>query len=400
MNGEVVVKRGFRSRFWQLIFICSLCLPLLGGLGLAQREYPGNGNPKPKPNPPPNPKPKPNNGNGKPKPKPRPDGSEPRPAPQVNCKNEPRSIPVTINVPAEPYTFETALIDEKGEVTKEPGQAKLYKEALTPELNLDMVEIPGGVFCLGTPDEEDTEGNESPRLVARVAGFFMGRTEVNQAQWKAVAALPKVKIDLAENPSQNKGDTLPVENVSWEEAVEFCARLSRKTGRIYRLPSETEWEYACKAGRITTFGFGATLSSTVENYESNLPYGEEPPVPPRKKPVPVGTLVPNPFGLNDMHGNVREWCLDEYCKRFTSLHAVGAPTRNLRKPEDRLQHVIRGGSWAVSPNNSRSSGRDHDLQTSKNQLLGFRVVLSEKAYGAEEPVEPVDDGNDGAGKTR
>lgn len=384
---EGFVKRRF-SGFGFRVFLCAIGIPLVWVTVLAQRDY--TGNPKPKPNPPsnPNPKPKPNNGNGKPKPKPRPDGGEPRPVPQVNCKNEPRSIPVTIKVPTEPFTFETALIDEKGEVTREPGEAKLFRETLTDTLNLEMVEIPGGVFCLGTPDEEDTEGNESPRLVARVAGFFMGRTEVNQAQWKAVAALPKVRIDLSENPSQNKGDTLPVENVSWEEAVEFCARLSRKTGRIYRLPSETEWEYACKAGRLTTFGFGATLSSTVENYESNLPYGEEPPVQPRKKPVPVGTLVPNPFGLYDMHGNVREWCLDEYCKRFTGLHAAGAPTRNLRKPEDRLQHVIRGGSWAVSPNNSRSSGRDHDLQTAKNQLLGFRVVLSEKAFGENEPADP------------
>jgi formylglycine-generating enzyme required for sulfatase activity len=373
-------------------------LPLSGATAFGQRDYTGSGKPKPKPNtnPPTTPKPKPNT--GKPKPRPRPDGGNPRPAQQINCKNEPKTIPVTFEVPVEPFTFETALIDEKGTVTREPGQARVYREKLDGDQVLEMVEVPGGIFCLGTPDEEDSEGNESPRLNARVPGFFMGKYEVTQAQWKFVSGLPKVKIDLPENPSNFKDPQLPVDSVTWEEAVEFCARLSRKTGRIYRLPSETEWEYASLGGRTGPFGFGLALSSTVENYDSNLPLAEEPPVPPRKKPLPVGSLIPNPYGLFDMQGNVREWCLDEYCKRFTSLHAAGAPTRNLRRPEDRLQHVIRGGSWATSAYGSRSQSRDHDLQTGKNQVLGFRVVLSDKAYGAEEPVEQVDDGNDGGEK--
>lgn len=375
------------SFFGKIIIGLTLC-HVLGGLPvLAQRDYTGSGKPKPVPTAPKPTPPKPT-----PKPKPKPTGSKPKPAVSGNCKNEPRVLPPAQTLPTEAFTFETAMVDEMGVVTREPAQGKLYRETLADGVTLELVEVAGGSFCLGTVAEEDSNDNESPRIAARVPGFYCGRFEVTQAQWKAVAAYPKVKIDLPANPSEIKGDTLPVDNVSWDESVEFCARLSRKTGRIYRLPSETEWEYACRAGRTTPFGFGMTLSQTVENYDSSLPFGDEPTVPAFKRAIPVGSGLPNPFGLSDMHGNVREWCLDEYCKHFTGSHAVGAPTRNLRLAEDRLQHVIRGGSWAVSPNICRAAVRDHDLFSAKNSLLGFRVVVSDRAYGADDPGE--DDGGD------
>jgi formylglycine-generating enzyme required for sulfatase activity len=115
-----------------------------------------------------------------------------------------------------------------------------------------MVAIPGGQFLMGSPENEPERSNdESPQHTVTIQPFYMGKFPVTQAQWKAVAALPKVKIDLNPDPSYFKGANRPVENVSWDDAIEFCARLSNKTGKPYRLPSEAEWEYAARAGTTT-----------------------------------------------------------------------------------------------------------------------------------------------------
>jgi formylglycine-generating enzyme required for sulfatase activity len=158
-----------------------------------------------------------------------------------------------------------------------------------------------------------------------VGSFYIGKFEVTQRQWRAVALMPKVNRDLNTNPSQFAGDDLPVEQVSWDDAMEFCARLSRATGRSYRLPSEAEWEYACRAGTTTAFSFGETITAGVENYNGNYPWRDAVKGAYREKTVAVGSLgVPNGFGLYDMHGNVGEWCMDNWHENYSGAPGDGS----------------------------------------------------------------------------
>jgi len=143
-------------------------------------------------------------------------------------------------------------------------------EHLGNGITLEMVAIPGGTFLMGSPEsEKDRSSNESPQHRVTVKPFFMGKFTITQAQWQAVAALPKLKTDLNANPSHFKGANRPVEKVSWYDAEEFCARLSRKTSKAYRLPSEAEWEYACRSETTTPFHFGETLTPQIANYGNN-----------------------------------------------------------------------------------------------------------------------------------
>ncbi|GET44378.1 hypothetical protein MiSe_92050 [Microseira wollei NIES-4236] len=170
-----------------------------------------------------------------------------------------------------------------------------------------MVFVPNGTFQMGSPNTEQGRGNdEGPQRRVTVASFCMGKYAVTQAQWEAVAALPQINLSLNPNPSGFKGANRPVENVSWNSAMEFCARLAKKTGRAYRLPSEAEWEYACRAGNTTPFYFGETITTDLVNYNGNSTYGNAPKGIYRKQTTDVGSFLPNPFGLYDMHGNVWE----------------------------------------------------------------------------------------------
>lgn len=140
--------------------------------------------------------------------------------------------------------------------------------------------------------------------------FYLGQHPVTQAQWRAVAHLPPVNLELNPDPAHFKGEHRPVEQVSWYEAVEFCHRLSQHTGKLYRLPSEAEWEYACRAGSTTPFYFGETITPELANYNGNYSYGPGPKGEYRAQATPVGSFGVNPWGLADMHGNVFEWCQD------------------------------------------------------------------------------------------
>jgi formylglycine-generating enzyme required for sulfatase activity len=140
-----------------------------------------------------------------------------------------------------------------------------------------MVLIPGGSFLMGSPEAEpDRSDNEGPQHKVTVPPFFMGRYPITQAQWRAVAALPQIKREPRPDPSRFKGDNRPVEQVNWYDAVEFCARLSAHTGRAYRLPTEAEWEYACRAGTTTPFAVGETITTEVANYDGNYTYNNGP----------------------------------------------------------------------------------------------------------------------------
>jgi len=184
--------------------------------------------------------------------------------------------------------------------------AKYFAQEIVNGVTIDMVYVPGGEFLMGSlEDEEGRDESESPQHLVKVPAFLMGKYPVTQAQWRVVAGLPQENRGIEPNPSRFEGDNLPVELVSWLEVMEFCARLSRKTERDYRLPSEAEWEYACRAGTMTPFHFGSTISFEVASYRATSAYEQGSIRKNREETTPVGSFqVANNFGLYDMHGNV------------------------------------------------------------------------------------------------
>ena len=202
----------------------------------------------------------------------------------------------------------------------------------------------------------------------------MGKYPVTQAQWRAIASTAKIDIDLETDPSNFKGDDLPVERVSWYNAVEFCKRLSRETKREYRLPSEAEWEYACRAGTTTAFHFGETITGDLANYKATETYADEPKGEYWQKTTTVGYFqVAKDFGLYDMHGNVWEWCEDDYHYNYE-----GAPTDGSAwiSKDTNTTKILRGGSWFSPPHNCRSAYRIYSTPRGSNYYCGFRVVCS------------------------
>ncbi|MCI0484995.1 MAG: SUMF1/EgtB/PvdO family nonheme iron enzyme [Blastocatellia bacterium] len=240
-------------------------------------------------------------------------------------------------------------------------------------VGIEMVRVPAGRFTMGSPETEaDRQTDEGPRHEVTISqSFYMGKYEVTQLQWRAVATkLPKVKIDLPSDPSSFKGGDLPVERVSWEEAIEFCDRLSRATGKRYRLPTEAEWEYACRAGTTTPFAFGETITPDLVNYDGNYPYGSAAKGVYRQKTIAVGSLGRgNRFGLYDMHGNVWEWCIDWYSENYYSQSPSADPTG----PSTGSNRVSRGGSWFDNARFCRSADRGR-FAPGSHYYLGFRLV--------------------------
>jgi formylglycine-generating enzyme required for sulfatase activity len=270
--------------------------------------------------------------------------------------------------------FRVITVDEKGAITTvQDGHASAFEEDLSG-VPLRMISIPAGTFKMGSPSTEQNSPQEQPDHEVKVPGFLLGQTEVTQAQWRAVAGWPKVKLDINPDPSSFKGSTLPVVNVSWDEAEEYCQRLARKTGRAYRLPSEAEWEYACRAGTTTPFHIGATLSPEMANYDGNSPYGSGPKGRYLGRTAPVGQYkAANRFGLYDMHGNVWEWLGDIWHNSYR-----GAPTDGSawEAGEDPNYHVIRGGSWFNSADECRSASRNSAVKDGRYQRVGLRVALT------------------------
>ena len=260
-------------------------------------------------------------------------------------------------------------------IRRERKQAHYFVEKLGELLGLDMILIPAGTFLMGSPkDELDRNDNEGPQHDVRVSSFFMGRYPVTQAQWRFVAGLTQVNRELDLDPSNFKGDDHPVERVSWHDAVEFCDRLAKHTGRPYRLPTEAEWEYACRAGTQTPFYFGKTLTTELANYDGNYTYNDGSKGEYRETTTSVDHFgIANAFGLCDMHGNVREWCQDHWHGSYE-----GAPTDGsawLSKDEN-ASRVVRGGSWIDSPGSCRSAFRSSFTPDDRGNLIGFRVVCS------------------------
>ncbi|MEL7331058.1 MAG: formylglycine-generating enzyme family protein [Cyanobacteria bacterium J06560_2] len=275
------------------------------------------------------------------------------------------------------------LSDRYGAFTlgRQQGSNQYYKEAIAPEVEpLRMMLIPAGSFLMGSPaDELDRRDNEGPQHEVSLSQFFMSKYPVTQAQWQAAAALPEVNRELESNPSRFKGEQLPVERVSWYEAVEFCDRLTLHTNRQYRLPTEAEWEHACRAGTTTPFYFGESITTDLANYQGtdneslgwSGSYGDGPNGEYREKTTPVGQLdTPNAYGLCDMHGNVYEWCQDHWYDNYE-----GAPTDGSAWLTDNegAGRIIRGGSWLSIPELCRSAYRPYYYPVSRSHNLGFRV---------------------------
>jgi len=248
-------------------------------------------------------------------------------------------------------------------------------------VNLVMAEIPGGSFIMGSPEgEERSTDRERPQHQVTIQPFYMGKYPITQAQWQRVAQLPQVNRKLEPNPSRFKGGNRPVESVSWYDAVEFCARLASLTKRAYSLPSEAQWEYACRAGTKTPFHFGETLTTDLANYDGNFTYRSGPKGIYRKETTEVGSFgVANAFGLYDMHGNVCEYCLDDWHSNYE-----GAPTDgsawldgNDNLSQRKGSPVLRGGSWFYNPESCRSAYRllnFRAVRDTPNYNLGFRVA--------------------------
>jgi formylglycine-generating enzyme required for sulfatase activity len=356
----------------------------------------------------------------------------------VNISN-PFPIPQPSEPPLKTRTFEfiVATIERQSQrsrfelkkwvIKKEKRQAKGIVQKLAEGVELELMEIPGGTFTMGTKDEEierlvkkfGWEGfrSERPQHRVTVSSFYMGRYPITQAQWIAVASRTDLKVERYLNPDPSRfkdppkpslkseaSDSppfegprggsptrwdRPVEQVNWYDAVEFCARLSKLTGKEYRLPSEAEWEYACRAGTTTPFHFGETITGELANYDASRTYADEPKGEYRGQTTPVGQFPPNAFGLYDMHGNVWEWCLDPWHENYQGEPPRDGSVWDENNNDNRYQsllistkelltdkryRVLRGGSWYNSPDDRRSAYRSGLSPDLRSYDLGFRVA--------------------------
>lgn len=268
----------------------------------------------------------------------------------------------------------------------EDNEQQPIRIELLNSVSLDLVHIPAGRFLMGSlEDELDREASEGPHHQVTVSGCYIGVYPVTQAQWSAVAAMATVDISLSPDPSFCKGridevsqdGNRPVETVSWYEAVEFCNRITTAMNqseqyRNYRcrLPTEAEWEYACRAGSQTRYCSGAKITPEYVNHAEAV-----------GQTTPVGTYPSNAFGLFDMHGNVWEWCCDPWHGSYQGAPHDG---RVWEQGGSREYRVIRGGSWINDAKHCRSAYRNCLSPSDRSVHLGFRIVLVKDSF-------PIDD---------
>lgn len=258
--------------------------------------------------------------------------------------------------------FESVTVDARGEVVaRTRHSAEQFTEEIGRSVSLDMIIIPAGTFQMGSRQHEGNP-DEHPQHFVTIKSFMMGKFLVTQGQWKAIVGkLP---------PCRFKGASLPVERISWEDAQKFCKRLSKKTGRNYRLPSETQWEYACRAGTTTPFSFGETLTSDIANFNGEHIFKDEPRGLYFHSTSEGGKFPPNAFGLYDMHGNLMEWCADNWIDDYRMSLRDGSDYQMIDNP----YRVVRGGSWHDNPQLCRSAARIRVAQSDAEEYIGFRVV--------------------------
>jgi formylglycine-generating enzyme required for sulfatase activity len=245
------------------------------------------------------------------------------------------------------------------------AQPKDPPKNFTNGIGMKFVWIPPGSFVMGSPKEEkERQDNETQHKVTLTKGFCMGVYTVTQEEWRAV---------MRNNPSHFRGEkNLPVDNVSWDDCQEFLEKLREKDKQPYRLPTEAEWEYACRAGTTTPFHFGNTPSTDQANYNGNYIYGDGKKGSNRKKTTPVGSFPANAWGLHDMHGNLWQWC-EDWHGDYPQKDAVDP-----QGPNEGQYRVLRGGSWYDFPQHCRSTFRVRYRPGLSYSRLGFRLCFSVK----------------------
>ena len=344
---------------------------------------------------------------------------EPAADPAVPAAQEPQGDSVYPEAPDGP----PPVFPVKDAVAKKPQEMKPYRDQIPgTDVGFDMLPIPAGTFLLGSPeDEEDRKKDEGPQVEFAIEPFWMGKCEVTWDEYQVF----QFKLD---QQLRDKGATKPGPNDPWADAVsrptppyvpmdfnmgiegypaicmtqfaakQYCKWLSQKTGRFYRLPTEAEWEYACRAGTTTAYSFGDDMDE-LEDYGWFFDNADD-------QYQKVGTKKPNPWGLHDMHGNVAEWVLDAYSKDgysgFASLASKSEsplPGTSVIVPEQLYPRVVRGGSWDDDPDRLRSAARNYSRKDWKVQdpqlpksiwyhtdatFVGFRVVRPLKQPTLEE----------------
>ncbi len=260
--------------------------------------------------------------------------------------------------------FDVITVNNKGEeIDRRSHEAVFFTEDLGRGVILEMVYIPGGTFMMGSPENEvGRNDRESPQHQVTLLPFYMSKYPITQDQYQAI---------MGKNPSDFKGGNRPVECVSWYDATEFCQKLSQKTAKNYGLPSESQWEYACRAGTTTPFYFGETITSELVNYDGNYTYGKAPKGKYREQTTDVGRFPRNAFGLYDMHGNVWEWCQDVWHDNYEGAPTDGSAWEGEEESDIRL---LRGGSWNYNSSCCRSARRNYINDHYLNNYRGFRIV--------------------------
>jgi formylglycine-generating enzyme required for sulfatase activity len=247
---------------------------------------------------------------------------------------------------------------EDARLAMEKMKRLIGKPITVTSVSMEMLWVKPGTFEMGSPSsEKDREDDETLHTVTLTEGYWLGKYEVTQSQWEKV---------MGSNPSEYKGADRPVEKVSWTDVTSFCAKLTaseQAAGRLpagmsYQLPTEAQWEYACRAGTKTTFSFGDELTAKDANFDENV-----------DETTDVGKYPANAWGFHDMHGNVFEWCADRY-----GNYPTGA-ARDPVGPADGSYRVVRGGSWSGTAGNARSANRLRIGPAFSNSTLGFRLSL-------------------------
>ncbi|MDR1788562.1 MAG: SUMF1/EgtB/PvdO family nonheme iron enzyme [Treponema sp.] len=277
-------------------------------------------------------------------------------------------------------TFANELTDELGSAPTPPTARQPPPAAPAVKVPADMARIQGGIFTMGSPASEKDRGSDEAQHQVTLSPFYISKYEVTQKQWQEV---------MGTNPSSFKGDNLPVESVSWYDCIEYCNKRSdpnnqstsdtvrwvvtwNRSANGYRLPTEAEWEYACRAGTTGPFNTGKDISTALANYDGNYPYNNAAKGQYRGKTTPVGSFAPSPWGLYDMHGNVWEWCWDWYGNY--SSGAQTDPEGPTGPASSGSFRVLRGGGWYGHGRLLRSADRGHDFPGSRHYYLGFRLV--------------------------
>ena len=276
--------------------------------------------------------------------------------------------------------LKTVKVDAEGQITAEPSinityfDEPILRQELRQVLPLRMVKIPAGEFLMGSPaTETHREEQEGPQRSIQIPSFYMGAFAITQRQYMSV---------MGNNPSyftdeqDRDGADLPAEQITWRDASAFCQQLSDLTGRIYRLPSEAEWEYACRAGTTTPFCFGEKLTTEIANFFADFSFTENIEENYRNASVAVDSFWPNPFGLYNMHGNIYEWCADDYHDSYQDAPSDGSLWLS---DQANASKIMRGGAWFNDTPYCRSAARERNSQTGLSNSFGFRIVCEENS---------------------